>query len=75
MSHAQSPQFTAIAGQLATLMPTDGVPEDGVAQAIRATLYDARDRGILDQVLPMIREQAKGNPTILAIVEELSATV
>lgn len=67
------PGFTAISGQLASRMPSPGISEEGVADAIRKTLYAARDAGILEPVSKIIEEQAKGDPAVLALVEELRA--
>jgi len=71
MSSQDGPQFTAISKQLATHMPTEGIPEEGVADAIRSTLYAARDRGILEPVTEIIKGQAQGDPAVLELVKEI----
>ncbi len=71
MSQQDGPQFTAISKQLATHMPTEGIPEEGVADAIRSTLYAAQDKGILEPVAKIIEGQANGDEAILELVREL----
>ena len=65
------PRFTAISNQLAARMPTEGIPEDGVAEAIRDTLYAAHERGILEPVSQLIEQQAKGDEVVLDIARGL----
>ena len=63
--------ITQISGQLATRMPTAGVPEDGVADAIRSTLYAAKAAGQLDRLSKIIEAQADGDSAVLALIEKL----
>jgi len=71
MSAPEGPQFTAISKQLAHRLPTEGVPEDGVADAFRSTLYAARERGILEPVADMIGQQGQGDAVVEELVEKL----
>ncbi len=75
MSHQDGPQFTAISQQLATRMPTEGVSEEGVATAIRSTLYAAKDAGILKPVTNIIEEEAKGDQVVLGLVDQIRKSV
>jgi hypothetical protein len=74
MSTSTGPQFTAIAQQLASRLPTEGVPEDGVAAAFRSTLYAAKDHGILEPVAQMIGQQGEGDAVVQSLVETLKAS-
>jgi hypothetical protein len=65
------PRFTAISSQLAARMPTEGIPEAGVAEAIRDTLYAAHDKGILEPVSQLIEQQAKGDEVVVEIARHL----
>ena len=71
MSHQDGPQFTAISQQLATRMPAKGVSEEGVASAIRSTLYAAKDAGILKPVTKIIEDEAKGDKVVLELVDQI----
>ena len=73
MSATEGPQFTAISKQLANRLPTEGVPEDGVADAFRSTLYAAKDHGILEPVAEMIGQQGEGDAVVEELVETLKA--
>jgi hypothetical protein len=65
------PSFTAISSVLAARLPTEGVPEEGVASAFRDTLYAARDRGILEPVATMIEQQGEGDAIVSAMAQQL----
>jgi len=69
----EGPQFTAISKQLANRLPTDGVPEDGVADAFRSTLYAAKDHGILEPVAEMIGQQGEGDAVVEKLVEKIKS--
>lgn len=71
MSSKDGPQITSISKQLAARMPTEGIPEDGVASAIRSTLYAARDKGILEPLTHTIERQADGDEEVRALLDEL----
>ena len=75
MSAPEGPQFTAISQQLAKRLPTEGVPEDGVADAFRSTLYAAKDHGILEPVADMIGQQGQGDAVVDALVDTLKKNV
>jgi len=72
-TNAPDPRFTAISQVLAARLPTEGVPEDGVASAFRDTLYAAHDRGILDPVAKMIEQQGEGDAVVSAVVRQLQS--
>lgn len=71
MSDRPDPRFTAISQVLAARLPTEGVPEDGVASAFRDTLYAAHDRGILAPVATMIEQQGEGDAIVAAVTDQL----
>lgn len=71
MSDRPDPRFTAISQVLAARLPTEGVPEDGVASAFRDTLYAAHERGILAPVATMIEQQGEGDAIVAAVTDQL----
>jgi hypothetical protein len=71
MPQDDSAGITQISRQLAKKMPSPGVEETEVAQAVRATLYYAEDAGILPAVTKTIEEQAAGDETVAELCEAL----
>ena len=67
----QEGQITQIAGQLASAMPTKGVPEGEAKEAIRNTLHYAKDVGILDKLTSTIEAEAGGDPAVATLCENL----
>lgn len=71
MAHDDNLGITDIAGQLATRMPTKGVPEGEVKQAIRNTLHYAEKAGILGELSDTIEAQAKGDTQVNRLADAL----
>ncbi len=63
--------ITEISGQLASRMPTKGVPEREVKEAIRNTLHYAKDVGILDRLTDRIEAEAEGDEEVSRLLGHL----
>ena len=53
------------------LVIAKGVSEEGIASAIRTTLYAAKDAGILKPVTKTIEVEAKGDQVVLELVDQI----
>lgn len=71
MAHEDNLGITDIASQLATRMPTKGVPETEVKQAIRNTLHYAEKAGILGELSDTIEAQARGDVQVSVLADAL----